>query len=249
MTIHLVRGRAPGRRRSRLAGSLVVLAAVGLGLVPSPAGAADPATAEEWVALTYRTCLDREPDPAGLDHWMERYGVPDVQGGAQQIAGAVCWGEEALAPTIAETFTWILDRGPSAADLAYWTPRIRGRRPLHVVERHVFASAERYAASGGTDAAYVEDLYHRILDRPAGAGDLAYWVGRLGSGEHRVRTVDALLGTPEAWRARTIRLVDAAVGRAPTETELGDGLYVLRVFRDLRLVKIAFLHLVVLAVP
>jgi hypothetical protein len=249
MTTHPV-PLAPRRRpRRRLAVTLIVAAATLLATGAPPAGAADPATPEEWIALVYRTCLHREPDPAGLEHWSARYGVPDDQGGAQIIARSVCFGEESLAPSITDTFAWILDREASADDIAYWAPRIRNRGSLHLVERPVLASPERYAASGGTDATYVTDLYERILDRPAGPGDIAYWVGRLGSGEHRVRTVDALLATLEARQARVTRIADATVDRSPSEDELDNCLYVLREFRDARLATAVFLERVVLLVP
>jgi hypothetical protein len=246
MTTDPVHPRPP---RLRLAVAVIAAAAALVGTAAPPAGAADPASPEEWIALAYRTCLHRDPDPAGMEHWLERYGVPDVQGGAQRIAWPVCFGEESLAPTIRHTFAWILDRKAGPDDLAYWVPRIRNRGNLHLIERHVLASSERYQASGGTDAAYVSDLYERILDRPASPGDVTYWVGRLGSGEHRVRTVDALLATIEARRARMARIVGAAVDRAPTEDELEGGLYVLQIFRDPRLATVSFLEWVVLAVP
>lgn len=249
MTTDLVPTGEP-RRRIRLgAVAAAVVAIMALGPGAPPAGAADPTTPEEWVALIYRTCLHREPDPAGLDHWMELYGDPDVQGGARLIAFPVCLSSESHAPTIVDAFDWLLDREPSAADLAYWTPYVRGRRNLRVVERHVLASAERYATSGGTDAAYVEDLYQRVLDRPATSADAAYWVGRLGSGEHRLRTIDALLGTPEAHRARVVRLALATVGRPPSQDELYEATYMLRTFHDPRLADIVFVERVVLVVP
>lgn len=97
-------------------------------------------------------------------------------------------------------------------------PRIADRSGLRPVERHLFASAERCSAPGGTDAAYVDDLSEQALDRPATADDRACWVGRLASGEPRARTVDAPTGSPEAARARVVRLAAATVGRPPTPT-------------------------------
>lgn len=236
------------RRLAALIAALAAATTLVVGGGPA-AGATDPTTPEEWVALTYRTCLHREPDPAGLEHWLGRWGIPDRQGAAMQIAGAICFSRESRAPTITDAFTWILGRAPSAEDRAYWVERIPNRDGLRRVERHLFASAERYTASGGTDAAYVDDLYDRVLDRRATTEDRAYWTGRLASGEPRARTVDALIDTEEAARARIVRLAAAAVGRPPTPDELAEAMYPLLVGWDPRNATSNLLEWIAFVVP
>lgn len=221
----------------RPAGLLAVAVAAAtlfIGISAAPA-AADPDTSDEWVTLAYQACLDRSPSPAELEHWTTLYG-DGRSASVPTMARQICFGGESLAPTIADSYGWILERLPSAGDLAYWTPQIRDARSLWPVERHLLASGERYATSGGTPLGYVEDLYDRVLGRNAGPTETTYWVARLASGEPRARTVDALLGTSEAREHRVVRIVQALVDRAPTELELGDGTYLLWHFKEPRLV-------------
>jgi hypothetical protein len=227
----------------RPAGLLAVAVAAAtlfIGISAAPA-AAEPDTPDEWITLAYQVCMDRSPSPVEIEHWAAQYG-DGRSAWIPVMARQFCFGGESLAPTIADSYGWILERLPSQADLAYWTPQIRNARSLWPVERHLLASGERYATSGGTPLGYVEDLYDRVLGRNAGPTETTYWVARLASGEPRARTVDALLGTPEAIEHRVVRTVQAVVDRPPTEGELGDGSYLLRMFKEPRLIVTDLLH-------
>jgi subtilisin family serine protease len=197
-----------------------------------------PLTAdEEWVVEVYSTFLHRVPDPTGLAYWADR-----LEAGTSRtvvLRNVALSAEATRGPVVTDLYDRLLDRTPGADERAYWAGRLADGTRHHWIERHLLASAERLAASGGTDTAYVSDLYLRVLGRTGGEAEIAYWVDRLGSGAPRLHTVDALLNTPEARAVRVAEVAEAILGRPATEDERDDLGAVFAAGRDPRTVAMA----------
>lgn len=207
------------------------VAAVTITVVP-------PLTADEqWVVEAYSTFLQRVPDADGLAFWTDRLdrGVRRIDV-LRSLALSV---EGTRGPVVTDLYDRLLDRSAGADERDYWSGRLLGGTKYHWVERHLLASAERYDGSGGTDAAYVSDLYQRILGRSGGEDEIAYWVDRLERGAPRLHTVDALLNTPEARRARVAEVAESILGRPPTAAEAADLGATFAATRDPRTVAMA----------
>ncbi|HMJ74486.1 MAG TPA: DUF4214 domain-containing protein, partial [Iamia sp.] len=175
---------------------------------------------EVWVVEVYSTFLHRVPDASGLNYWTVRLdsGTPRVT-----VVRSVALSSEATrGPVLTDLYDRLLDRTPGAGERDYWAGRLLAGTRFSWIERHLLASPERYAGSGGTDTTYVTDLYQRVLGRAGGEAEIAYWVDRLGSGAPRLATVDALLNTPEARAVRVAEVADAVLGRPATPSERAD---------------------------
>lgn len=77
-----------------------------------------------------------------------------------------------------------LNRAPDAVGLSYWAKRLGDGTSVADIAKSFYASAEAAATrpQGQSLADMVSDAYTKILERPADAAGLNYWVGELQSG-------------------------------------------------------------------
>ena len=114
-----------------------------------------------------------------------------------------------------------LGRPGDPAGTAFWINALRTRRlTVAQVAAGFYASPEYFAGiGGGTDATWVDDLYVKILDRPADAAGRAYWtdeIARVGRGAVALR----FFQTPESARTRVTGLYQDLLGRSPEPSGL-----------------------------
>src|SRR5262249_47890355 len=79
----------------------------------------------------------------------------------------------------------------------YWVGLLQADGDESEVIVGILASDE-YKARRPNDADYVNDLYSLLLGRAADAGEVAYWVQRLGTGTNRHDVVDGFVHAREA---------------------------------------------------
>lgn len=156
----------------------------------------DLARSDEWleveVTKIYRQALDRDPDPAGLAYWVDEL----RRGGRVTRIGSLVFGSPEVyaraggtpAAFVAYLYDRILDRTPSAGDVAYWTGQLAVRSGGSVAA-DMFASRE--SRTGRVTA-----LYHGVLGRAPDAAGLSYWVDRLAT-TNDVMLAASLASSPE----------------------------------------------------
>lgn len=86
-----------------------------------------------------------------------------------------------------------LGRGPSATELATWTPSVAAGDRLSVTSR--LSVSDAWAGSR------VSALYRTVLGRDADAAGRAYWVGRIAAGVSFESVSAELYGSPEYYAA------------------------------------------------
>jgi phospholipase/lecithinase/hemolysin len=129
---------------------------------------------------------------------------------------------------VARLYGAALERAPDLAGLQYWTAEIDD---LHVslaaVANALAASPEFIQDSGSlSNAAFVNQLYQNVLDRPADAAGTQYWDGVLASGASRGAVLvgfaegqeyeaDTISTAGDVNNAEASRLYGTALDRAP----------------------------------
>ena len=158
----------------------------------------------DFVSQLYRNVLDREPDGAEVQGWVDAIGTGTTR--AQVVLGfsesaeyiektrpAVeegLWLRDDDAASVARLYSATLDRLPDQDGLASWTDAIKTGTSLQQVADGFVGSAEfqgRYGNLG--DAAFVELLYDNVLDRAPDPEGLSAWTDALASGMTRSEVV------------------------------------------------------------
>jgi hypothetical protein len=143
--------------------------------------------------------------------------------------------QEWVSALVAGYYESTLGRPPDPGGSAYWVDKInRGMTPAAVAARF-YASAEYFAASGGTNDAWVTDLYEEILHRAPDPGGLGHWSGKADTGTSRTVIAADFYGSLESRRTRVTALYHALLGRAPDPGGLDHWATRLRNGRDIEL--------------
>ncbi len=113
-----------------------------------------------------------------------------------------------------------LGRDPDINGLAYWTGQIwAGKQSVAQVAAAIYASNEWYQAVGGTDEAWVHNLYVRILHRSPDTSGEGYWASRTVS-DGRLVVALVFYQSNESLRTRTDALYTSLLRRAPDDAGL-----------------------------
>jgi len=194
--------------------SLTLLVAVATFQRGAPAATAGPAAparteVENFVGFVYAQLLIREPDPAGLAYWtdhVERHGpAPFVH--------AVVTSQEWRRIWVSEYYGRWLQRRLDDGGRTYWTNFLAGHG-FAAFESLIGGSDEAYRLSGGTDAAYVEDVYRKAAYREPDGNELGDGLSRLATGS-RSDLVSFLLLHGDGLVYRVTLSYRMTVGREP----------------------------------
>lgn len=202
-----------GRIRRALVGLTLVAATVIGGVAapresrPAAAGAGDAC----FVMRAYDVFLDRDATVGEITTWVNRF---DSGTGRWKLPDELANSDEWLDVEITKIYRQALDRDPSSADLAYWSPRLRAGEPVTRIASLVFGAPEFHTRAGGTDAAFVSALYDRILHRTPSSGDLAFWVDQLSRRTAGSVAADFMYSR-ESRTDRVIVLYLVILGRVP----------------------------------
>jgi hypothetical protein len=94
-----------------------------------------------FVDLTYRACLGRSPDSAGLVHWSNL--IATKAASFDQVQAEICAGSEGQ---IAKAYRDLLGRYPDPAGRTYWLEQLKsGRLSIEQIRQYIGASDERRA--------------------------------------------------------------------------------------------------------
>jgi hypothetical protein len=154
-----------------------------------------------FIDRLYDKLLDRPADPYGRAAWI--YGLSATP--RQQIVNEFLYSDESLRILVAGWFQHYLRRLDSLPDLAaspeidVWVSRLANHEDAQTVLAGVLATPEFYAASGGTDAALIDNLYQRVLLRNSDVNGKNYWLNRL-TNVTREQMIIEFLHTDEAYQ-------------------------------------------------
>jgi uncharacterized protein YkwD len=169
------------------------------------------ATANRYTDAVHQRFLGRSATSGELSFWSSA-----VAGGNRgALTRALSLSDEWAGSRVAELYRTILGRDAEAAGRAGWVDAIgRGMR-LEQVAAGMYGSPERFAASGSTNAGFVDGLYQDILGRPADPAGRSDWVARLDR-RHltRAQVADGFYGSVESRTDRVRSLYAEILDRA-----------------------------------
>ncbi len=143
-----------------------------------------PATGliDSYIERVYSDLFGRTVDASGLKTWRNALttGTPRVA-----VANAITSSTEYRGKLITGSYATYLGRTPDAGGLKFWLAQMRAGMTIQTMEAGFLASAEYYRKAGGTDAAWVTQLYRHVLGRDPGSSEVASWVRVLAQGYKR----------------------------------------------------------------
>jgi len=148
------------------------------------------AAIEAYVTKVYNDLLGRGPDPVGLAGWTRALASGTPYG---QVANGITYSDEYRARLIAGSYATYLGRGPDPSGAAGWLSAMRSGVTIQQMEAGFVGSAEYYAKAGGTDAAWVAQLYQHVLGRAAADTEIQAWVAALARGSSRYQVAMGFL--------------------------------------------------------
>ena len=165
-----------------------------------------------WLAAVYQDLLGRPIDTGGSDYWANRMGGGLSRSNvAHQFASSKEWS----AVVIDDLYAEVLGRTPDAAGRQYWINRLAAGTPTSQIVASFFASDEYFVQAGGTNRAFVRELYQAILARDPDAGGHDYWTARLDGGEPRGTLSSQVFTSYESGGRRVDGLYATLLGRTP----------------------------------
>lgn len=163
--------------------------------------------------------------------------VADLAAGRDRgsIVGAYAGSPEWANALVDGYYRSTLGRAGDAAGVAHWTSVIRGGQTPAEVAADFYGSAEYHQLAGGTDEAWIADLYDELLLREPEPGGVQYWVDQLAAGKSRHAVSLAFYQSLESRLTRVTGLYDALLGRDPDAQGRAHWAEVLLDGQDLRL--------------
>ncbi|HQU42915.1 MAG TPA: DUF4214 domain-containing protein, partial [Pirellulales bacterium] len=171
---------------------------------------------QDYVAAAFQDVLGRAASAADVSYW-----AGQLAGGLsrQDFATALTHSDEYYADKIiSPAYEMYLGRAPDAAGLAYWTSQLRDHGLTdEELEAGFIASAEFYTNAGGTDSGWVNALYLKLLNRPADANGLSFWLAQLAGGESREQVALGFTTSLERETTRVTGDYRTFLGRLPDQ--------------------------------
>jgi hypothetical protein len=172
---------------------------------------------ELWIDELYLDVLGSEGDLAGIAHLADL-----LKGGSSREDAALVFLQSVEYRTLLVQ-TWyqrFLHRSPTADEIANWVGMLVGATDEQV-EAGILGSDEYYnTRGGGTNAGFVDALYHDILGRAPTDAEARQWDAAFGAGATRNQAALQILKSIEARTLLINSWFQTFLGRAPTAVEL-----------------------------
>jgi uncharacterized membrane protein len=146
-----------------------------------------------YVRGLYRTVLHRDAEPAGLAYWLAKLASGSTQ---TQVAWGIINSVEHRRNEVDAFYQTLLDRAPDAASASWVDMLQRDGNEAEVIEG--IASSAEFTATHASNAAFVADLYRRLLGREADQDGDVYWQHQLARGMSRSAVAAGFLDSVES---------------------------------------------------
>jgi hypothetical protein len=169
----------------------------------------------------YESVLGRDPDPGGLQYWINDF----VNGGETgDIAAGFFESDELLNEIITGYYQQYLLRAPDDSGLAHWGQVWHATGGPEIIKAGFADSPEFYASAGGAPEAWITQLYLRILNREPDPQGKQYWLNYLAShgntAEARKHIALGFFTSLEAYKGDVTGWFQVYLQRAPSTDEL-----------------------------
>ncbi|MGD9646193.1 MAG: DUF4214 domain-containing protein, partial [Pirellulales bacterium] len=178
---------------------------------PSPAAAAALSANSVFVSAVYNSELGRDADSAGLAYWTKQL---DSGVGRQQVILSIQQSTEYRSRTIDHVYETYLGRAADAGGRQWWLSQFaRGGTERQLIAS-ILGSDEYFKKAGGSNADFLQDLYHDVLGREIDGAGSTWWTAQLARGSQRSSVATAVLGSDEALKNEADELYQDVLGRS-----------------------------------
>jgi hypothetical protein len=148
-------------------------------------------------------------------------GASKIAGGMKKpdYLGQLSVSDEYLTHVIQEMYQDTLGREGDPDGVEYWVGQLRAGVSVAKVAAAFYGSPEYFARVGGTNEAWVTDLYEVLLGRAPDPGGLDYWSGQIAK-ITKGGVAFRFFQTEESGRFRVADLYDYFLDREPSEADL-----------------------------
>jgi hypothetical protein len=172
---------------------------------------AGESASRRFVRAAYQDFLDRQPTPTELTEKASAIDGATLSRGT--LVRQLSLSPEYVTALVQRFYADTLGRPGDPAGVAFWVDRLRtGTDTVAEVAGSFYASPEYFNRAGGTNAAWIGDLYEVFFDRAPTSGDLTYWTTRIAQ-RGRTRVAIELFQSLESRRQRVDRLYQDLLGR------------------------------------
>lgn len=155
--------------------------------------------------------------------------------GRDRLVASFAGSDEWVAALVDRYYRSTLGRTADEAGRRHWIQVIRSGRTPAEVASFFYASAEYHRLAGGTDRAWITDLYEELLLRTPDTAGLEFWTHRLAAGADRSLVASDFYASLESRRTRVSSLYDSLLGRTPDHAGHAYWSEVLQDGQDIRL--------------
>jgi hypothetical protein len=134
---------------------------------------------QRYIRALYLDVLGRAGGQGEIDYWVGQLHAPGAT--ADSVVRAVERSPEARERLVRSWYVKFLGREAAPGEPTYWTNRLLAGEGEENVVADILGSAEYFNARGGTNDVFVRGLYNDLLGRTPGDGEVAYWVGVVGT--------------------------------------------------------------------
>lgn len=172
---------------------------------------------DRFVCDAFEDILERAVDRASLQFF-----VNALQNGMtrQQFASLLTHSDEYLGNRIQQAYQHYLGRNADHGGLAYWLALLRGGLTDEQLEASFIGSAEFFQHAGGTNKAWVDEMYFDLLGRLPDAQGEAYWIQVLSGGAARSKVALGFAASSEREGMAVKNDYQTFLGRDPGGSEV-----------------------------
>lgn len=181
----------------------------------------EPVTSYEAIAGTAQAKFVQALHEDFLDRPAEQFEIIAGVGALstrtrQSLVHGFATSDEWIRALIDSYYESTLGRPADDAGHRYWTDVLRrGTSTPAAVAAYFYAGDEYYRRAGGTDRAWLSDLYRELLRRAPDAGGIDYWIETMRGGAARADVASWFYGSLESRKVRVRNLYVALLGRTP----------------------------------
>src|SRR5581483_11173415 len=172
-----------------------------------------PSQNEQFVDQLYRDLLGRQVDPVGLTVFLNALDEGIIT--RMQMAQIIEASPEYRTDVVEGMYTSFLGRMADSGGLQAWVSMLNAGATIEQVKSGILGSPEYFQLKGGTNASFLQGLYHDILSRPIDATGAAAWGAELASGTGRDVVAIQILGSAEAESDLVASVYEHYLHRAP----------------------------------
>jgi hypothetical protein len=172
--------------------------------------------ATTFVTSIYHNLLDRAPDAAGLNFWVQRIANGESN---QDLATEIWRSQEHRIDEVDSYYQTFLQRPADPSGQALWVSMLTTGQLDELGVELSFVTSPEYVNTHNTPAAYVTGLYLGFLGRTPAIGDQAFWQQALAS-QGAITVASDIATATESYTKVLDYYYQTYLNRAPDQTGL-----------------------------